>query len=104
MFQPTYYFYITTNPNRTVLYCGMTNNLPQRVIEHYLTRGNQKTFAGKYYCYFLIYYEKFGYVHDAIAREKEVKKWRREKKESLIRSFNQELKFLNFELFDKWPS
>jgi putative endonuclease len=103
LFLSSYYFYITTNPNRTVLYCGVTNNLPQRMVEHYLNRGNTKTFAGKYYCYFLIYYEEFMYVNDAIAREKEVKKWRREKKENLIRSFNKEWKFLNFELFDTWP-
>ena len=102
MFQP-YYFYMTTNPNRNVLYCGVTNALPQRIIEHYLSRGDRRTFAGKYYCYFLIYYESFVYVNDAIAREKEVKKWRREKKEGLIMSFNPEKKFLNFELFDTWP-
>jgi len=41
-------------------------------------------------------------VNDSIAREKEVKKWRREKKEALIMSFNPEKKFLNFELFDGW--
>ena len=102
MFQP-YYFYITTNPNRNVLYCGVTNNLPQRITEHYLSRGDHKFFAGKYYCYFLIYYESFLYVNDAITREKEVKKWRREKKDALTDSFNPEKKFLNFELFDTWP-
>ena len=94
---------MTTNPNRNVVYCGVTNDLPQRIIEHYLSRGDSRTFAGKYYCYFLIYYESFMYVNDAIAREKEVKKLRREKKEALIDSFNPERKFLNLELFDTWP-
>jgi len=85
------------------MYCGVTNDLPQRIIEHYLSRGDHRSFAGKYYCYFLLYYESFVYVNDAIAREKEVKKWRREKKEALIMSFNPEKKFLNLELFDTWP-
>ena len=94
-----YSFYITTNSNRNVLYCGVTNDLQQRIIEHYLSKGNSKTFAGKYYCYWLVYFEHFKYINDAIAREKEVKKWRREKKEALIDTFNSEWKFLNFELF-----
>jgi putative endonuclease len=98
-----YYVYITTNLNKAVLYCGITNDLFQRVTEHYLMRGNSQTFAGRYNCYWLIYYEQFKYVNDAIAREKEIKKWRREKKVALINSINPEWKFLNNELFDKWP-
>jgi putative endonuclease len=42
-------------------------------------------------------------VNDAIAREKEIKGWRREKKIALIKAFNPEMKFLNSELYDKWP-
>ena len=41
-----YFTYITTNPQKTVLYVGMSNTLTQRLIEHYLNRGNPKTFAG----------------------------------------------------------
>src|SRR3979409_1680625 len=52
-----YYIYIVTNPERNVLYTGVTNNLGIRLMEHYANRGNTKTFAGKYYCYNLIYYE-----------------------------------------------
>ena len=98
-----YSFYITTNSNRNVLYCGVTNDLQQRVIEHYLCRGVPDTFAGRFYCYWLLYYEDYKYINDAISREKEVKKWRREKKEALINTFNPERKFLNFEIFDEWP-
>ena len=98
-----FYVYISTNPNKEALYVGFTNNLRERIIEHYLNRGNPETHAGKYYCYFLVYYEEFKYVNNAIEREKEIKKWRREKKIHLINSFNPEWKFLNFELFDKWP-
>lgn len=61
-------------------FIGMTNNLGRRLEEHYANRGNSKTFAGKYYCYGLIYYEEFQYVTDAIAREKELKGWGRKKK------------------------
>ena len=80
--QHCYSFYITTNSTRNVLYCGVTNDFQQRIVEHYLSKGNSKTFAGKYYCYWVVYFEHFRYINDAIAREKEVKKWRREKKRS----------------------
>ncbi len=56
--------------------------------------GN-KTFASKYNIEFLVYYEKFVWVEEAIARGKELKKWRREKKLELIRSFNPKFVFLN---------
>src|SRR3978361_1067056 len=98
-----FYVYITTNPNRDALYIGFTNNLEQRIIEHYLNRGQQKTHAGKYFCYCLVFYESFKYVNDAISREKEIKKWRREKKINLINSFNRKWDFLNKELLGHWP-
>lgn len=98
-----FYVYITTNPKGDALYIGFTNNLEQRIIEHYLNRGKTNSHAGKYFCYELLFYEEFKYVNDAIAREKELKKWRREKKEALIKSFNRERKNLNKELFGTWP-
>ena len=98
-----YFFYITTNSAKTVLYCGMTNNLEQRIVEHYLDRASEKPFAGKYSCYYLLYYECYKYVNDAIGREKEVKGWLRKKKLALINTLNPEKKFLNRELFDEWP-
>ncbi|MDQ3843235.1 MAG: GIY-YIG nuclease family protein [Bacteroidota bacterium] len=85
------------------MYIGMTNNLVQRIIEHYLERGKPETHAGKYFCYNLMYYEAYTYVHAALAREKEIKKWSRQKKEVLINSFNPEWKNLNKELFGTWP-
>ena len=90
-----YYFYIITNKNRTVLYCGITNNLSARLKEHESSQGNRKTFAGRYNCYYLLYYEGFDFVPDAIRREKEVKKWSRIKKELLINSLNPGWLFLN---------
>ena len=61
-----YYVYIVTNPERKVLYTGVTNKLEIRIIEHYQKRGQEDTFAGKNYCYNLIYYEGFNYINDAI--------------------------------------
>jgi|TARA_R110001599_G_scaffold8255_2_gene40011 putative endonuclease len=93
-----YYVYITTNSSKTTLYVGITNDIPSRILEHGLNAGNPETFAGKYHCFNLLYYEEFQYVNDAIAREKEIKKWRRDKKEQLINSVNPEWRFLNKEL------
>lgn len=101
--QTSYYIYILTNFTKPVLYTGITNNLPQRIIEHYLSKGNQKSFTGKYNVFYLLYYEDFKYVNDAIAREKEIKGWSRAKKLALIQSMNTEIKFLNTELFGEWP-
>lgn len=97
-----YFVYITTNPKKTVLYTGMTNDLETRVVEHYLNRGKIKTFAGRYYCYNLIYYEVHHRAIDAIDREKEIKDWNRQKKEVLINSLNPDWNFLNNEITD-WP-
>ena len=98
-----YYVYILTNKIKTVLYTGMTNNLEQRIIEHYMDRIERKTFTGKYNCHFLIFYETYKYVNDAIAREKEIKGWLRIKKNKLISDFNPGWKFLNEELMGEWP-
>jgi putative endonuclease len=65
-----YCVYIVTNPEKNVLYTEVTNNLPQRLIEHWMNRGKPETFAGKYYCYNLIYYEVFKYINNAISRQK----------------------------------
>ena len=91
-----HYVYIMTNKNRTVLYIGMTSSLGGRVRKHHQCGYNG--FSKKYNCQYLIYYEKFEYVGDAIKREKQLKGWRREKKLTLIKSRNPKLKFLNDEL------
>ena len=92
----SYYVYIITNKFRSTYYIGMTNNLKVRLFQHKnnLETG-KKTFASKYNLEFLVYYQKYVWVEEAIAREKELKKWRREKKLHLIRGFNPEFTFLN---------
>jgi putative endonuclease len=94
MKQHDYYVYITINPRKTVLYVGVTNNLSLRLEQHYENRGNTETFAGRYYCHKLLYWEHYKYVNDAIAREKELKTLTREKKMELIKSINPGLGFI----------
>ncbi len=100
-----YTVYILTNFTKTVLYIGVTNNLEQRLIEHYLEKDNllSNAFTSHYNVIYLVYYEDYNYVNDAIAREKEIKKWRREKKNNLIDTANPQREFLNKELLGEWP-
>jgi putative endonuclease len=96
-----YFVYIITNITRTVLYVGMTNNLKRRLSEHKnesLTA--RKSFAGRYNCVYLVYFEHHGWVQHAIHREKEIKGWLRSKKIALIEEFNPHWKFLNDTLED----
>lgn len=100
-----YSVYILTNFTKTVLYIGVTNNLPQRLIEHYLEKDNplSNAFTAAYRVFYLVYYEDYDYVNDAIVREKEIKKWRREKKDLLIDKVNPGREFLNKQLLGEWP-
>ncbi|WP_375560915.1 GIY-YIG nuclease family protein [Bernardetia sp. OM2101] len=100
MKEHNYYVYITTNPRKTTLYTGVTNDLVRRLQEHYDNSGQKQTFAGRYYCYNLIYWEHFQWIQDAIDREKEIKGWRREKKEALINEMNPKWRFLNNDIQD----
>lgn len=93
-----YFIYIVTNKYKTVLYIGVTNALQRRVYEH--ENGLIPGFSKKYNCHYLVYYEHFQEIEKAIDREKEIKKWRREKKEKLINSFNSDWDFLNEKIYD----
>jgi putative endonuclease len=81
----------------------MTNNLPQRIAEHYFDRITRQTFAGKYHAFFLLYFEDSEYILNIIAREKEIKGWSRKKKLELIKTYNPTFRFLNEEVFGEWP-
>jgi putative endonuclease len=93
----TYYIYIITNRSKTVFYTGVTNNLKIRLTQHKenIIAGN-RSFALKYKIEFLLYYEKFTWVQEAISREKEIKGWARNKKIELIKTINPDLDFLNY--------
>ena len=94
-----YFVYIMTNEYRTTLYIGITNNIQRRISQHYFDSQNlKKSFAGKYNCIYLVYYEGFEYPNDAINREKTIKKWRREKKNQLISKFNPKWENLNTQI------
>ena len=84
----TYYVYIMSNYTNSTLYVGMTNDLERRVSEH--KSGIIPGFTKKYRCNKLVYYEKYSDVNQAIDREKEIKGWKREKKDKLIDSINKE--------------
>lgn len=87
------YVYILTNPGKKVLYVGVTNDLKKRVREHEKERGNSNTFAGRYYCNKLIFYEIFDDPIAAIRREKEIKNMSRQLKFELIKKRNPRLNF-----------
>lgn len=91
------YVYLLTNKHRTTLYVGVTANLPHRIYEH-KNHIYRNSFTDRYNVEFLIYYEVFNDISIAIAREKEIKKWRRAKKDSLINSFNPEWRDLYDEI------
>ena len=91
-----YYIYILTNYSKSTLYTGVTNDLERRLIEHAEnSRNDRKTFAGRYSCIYLIYYEWYMNIEEAIGREKQIKGWTRVKKEKMIASFNPDWRFLN---------
>lgn len=86
------YVYIVSNKARTVLYTGVTSNLYNRIYEH--KNGHGSAFSRKYQCTDLLYCEFHPSIEEAINREKQLKNWKREWKETLIKSSNPKLKDL----------
>lgn len=80
------YVYIMGNETRTTLYIGVTNNIERRAFEHKTGQGSE--FTSKYRLTHLLYFEEFGDIVTATAREKQLKNWRREWKIALIKSQN----------------
>ncbi len=91
MIKKNYFVYILSGLNKT-LYIGMTSDLKRRVWEHKL--GLVEGFSKKYHIKYLVYYEILSDSYNAITREKQLKKWRREKKIKLIESMNPDWKDL----------
>jgi putative endonuclease len=81
----SYYVYLMASRSR-VLYTGVTNDLTRRVREH--KQGLFSIFTTKYHVTRLVYFEDFLDIRDAIAREKEIKGWRRSRKIDLINARN----------------
>jgi putative endonuclease len=80
------WIYMMCSSSRRALYTGVTGDLNQRVFQH--KNGLVEGFTKKYKCHRLVYYESFSYIGEAIAREKEIKGWRREKKNALVETMN----------------
>lgn len=80
-----YYVYIMASISK-VLYIGVTNDIIRRVYEH--KSGKIKGFTSKYRCYKLVYFEYFTQIEEAIQREKQLKRWKREKKITFIEKEN----------------
>jgi len=90
-----YYLYIITNKKDGVLYIGVTNDLERRMKEH--KQKLVKGFSSKYNLNKLMYFETYQYINDAIKREKNVKKWKRNWKIKLIEQDNKEWNDLSAE-------
>ncbi|RTZ02120.1 GIY-YIG nuclease family protein [Flavobacterium sp. RSP49] len=93
------FIYIITNKYQTVVYTGVTSNLPQRILEH---KGKRypNSFSARYNVDVLVYYEQFQWIEDAITREKQIKAGSRDAKNALICSINPTWKDLFEEIKD----
>jgi len=91
-----YYVYILTNITGTVVYTGVTNDLIRRVYEH-KNNADPNSFTAKYSVHKLVYFEQTSSRYEAISREKQIKSWRRKKKNQLVESMNPKWE----ELYDK---
>lgn len=89
----SFYVYIMTNKIHTVLYTGITKDIIRRNFEH--KNKLVKGFTEKYNVNKLVYYKQFGTALEAIAEEKRIKGWTRQKKINLINSLNPEWKDLS---------
>ncbi|MFH1615647.1 MAG: GIY-YIG nuclease family protein [Planctomycetota bacterium] len=87
-----YWVYMMSNPNNTVIYIGVTNDLERRVQEHKEKIGS--SFTKRYNVTKLVYYERFSRIAEAIAAEKRIKAGPRARKIELIESMNQSWKDL----------
>lgn len=82
-----YAVYFITNKNNTVLYIGVTSNLEKRVFQH-KTKAFPKSFTARYNCDKLVYIEVFSTILEAIAREKQLKKTNRKRKNAMVNKSN----------------
>ena len=90
-----YYVYILSNWDDSVIYIGVTGNLPRRLYEH--RNGLVEGFTKQYNVHKLVYYEYTNDVYSAISREKQLKQWRREKKNQLIEAMNPQWRDLSLD-------
>ena len=97
-----YHVYLLTNIKRNVMYVGVTNNLLNRVADHRSGKGG--AFTRQYKVHVLVHAEEYQYIEDAIVREKQIKGWRRSKKDALVSASNPTWADLLEMEFTKGPS
>lgn len=93
-----FYIYILASQKNGTLYIGVSNDLERRVFEH--KKKINPGFTSKYNVDKLVYFEAFGFIKDAITREKQLKKWNRQWKINLIEEENKEWKDLAKDWYD----
>ena len=81
-----YWVYIMTSSSLSMMYIGVTNDLGRRVVEHRIGVGRE--FVKKYKITKLVYAEEFELIEEAITREKQLKGWKRIRKNELVRAAN----------------
>jgi len=91
--EKTYYIYLMTNWNHRVMYVGVTTELVRRVYEH--KNKLMEGFTSQYNINKRVYFEDTGDIHAALAREKEIKRWRRVKKDALVHTMNSDWRDLS---------
>jgi putative endonuclease len=91
-----YYVYLLASKRDGTLYLGVTNNLGRRIVEH--KTGAYRGFSSRYGVDRLVWYEVYDRIDEAIAREKDIKKWRRTWKIELIEAVNPDWRDLSVEL------
>ena len=81
-----YFVYLLASKPYGTLYVGVTGNLPGRMAEH--RDGLRDGFTRKYGVHTLVWFEEFADIHEAILREKRIKKWNRAWKVELVEKVN----------------
>ncbi len=103
MFAKQYFVYILCNKYKTTLYNGHTNDISSRLLEHQSKFHGSRAFTSKYNCTYLLFYEIFAERSTAFQRERQIKRFCREKKEALINAQNPEWTFRNQEVYELFP-
>ena len=88
-----YYVYMMISSSRRALYTGVTNNLERRVFQH--KNDEFESFSHQYQAHRLVWFERYSNIQTAIAREKQLKGWRRAKKNWLVQMTNPEWRDLS---------
>ena len=83
-----YFVYIMSNISNSTIYVGVTNDIERRVEEH--RTFDSRSFTSRYNCHKLVYYEEYSSIDEAIAREKQIKSWSRNRKDRMIDGMNPE--------------